>query len=59
MTELNRHKRAPDLAQVIVRLENYRDLPADLDFNRIDGFTESGADREAAIDSIAAARPAV
>ena len=42
MTELNRHKRAPDLAQVISRLENYRDLPADLDFNRIDGFAESG-----------------
>jgi AAA domain/REase_MTES_1575/Protein of unknown function (DUF4011) len=42
MTELNRHKRAPDLAQLISRLENYRDLPADLDFNRIDGFAESG-----------------
>jgi AAA domain/REase_MTES_1575/Protein of unknown function (DUF4011) len=42
MTELNRHKRAPDLAQLISRLENYRDLPADLDFNLIDGFAESG-----------------
>ena len=42
MTELNRHKRAPDLAQLINRLENYRDLPADLNFNLIEGFTESG-----------------
>jgi hypothetical protein len=41
MTELNRHKRAPDLAQVIARLENYRDQPADLDFSRIPGFSES------------------
>ena len=41
MSELNRHKRAPDLAQVIKRLENYRDLPADLDFNLIEGFADS------------------
>ncbi len=42
MTELNRHKRAPDLAQIISRLENYREQPADLDFNRLHGFKESG-----------------
>ncbi len=42
MTELNRHKRAPDLAQMISRLENYREQSTDLDFNRIDGFKESG-----------------
>jgi predicted DNA-binding WGR domain protein len=42
MTELNRHKRAPDLAQLITRLENYRDQPADLDFNRLQGFQEAG-----------------
>src|ERR1043166_9200480 len=42
MTELNRHKRAPDLAQVISRLENYREQTADLDFNRLEGFKESG-----------------
>ena len=41
MTELNRHKRAPDLAQMISRLQNYREQAADLDFNRIDGFKES------------------
>src|ERR1044071_7408980 len=35
MTELNRHKRAPDLAQLITRLEHYRDQPAELDFNRL------------------------
>ncbi|HWX20733.1 MAG TPA: AAA domain-containing protein [Candidatus Binatia bacterium] len=33
MTELNRHKRAPDLAQVISRLENYREQPVDFDTN--------------------------
>jgi predicted DNA-binding WGR domain protein len=42
MTELNRHKRAPDLAQAISRLENYREQAAELDFNRIAGFKESG-----------------
>ena len=41
MTELNRHKRAPDLAQVILRLENYREPTTDLDFSRIPGFKES------------------
>ncbi len=33
MTELNRHKRAPDLAQMISRLENYREQTADFDTN--------------------------
>jgi hypothetical protein len=42
MTELNRHKRAPALAQMISRLENYREQAADLDFNQISGFKESG-----------------
>ena len=42
MTELNRHKRAPDLAQLITRLEHYRDQPAELDFNRLQGFKEAG-----------------
>jgi len=41
MTELNRHKRAPDLAQMILRLENYREQSPDLNLNRIDGFKES------------------
>lgn len=41
MTELNRHKRAPDLAQVISRLEHYRDQAVELNFNRIKGFKES------------------
>ena len=31
MTELNRHKRAPDLNQVILRLENYREQAIDFD----------------------------
>lgn len=42
MTELNRHKRAPDLAQLISRLENYREQPTELDFNRLQGFKEAG-----------------
>jgi predicted DNA-binding WGR domain protein len=42
MTELNRHKRAPDLAQMISRLENYREQTTDLDFNRIEGFKDAG-----------------
>ncbi len=43
MTELNRHKRAPDLAQMISRLEHYRDQAAELNFNRLDGFKETGS----------------
>jgi predicted DNA-binding WGR domain protein len=42
MTELNRHKRAPDLGQLISLLENYRDQPPEIDFHRIKGFQESG-----------------
>ncbi len=42
MTELNRHKRAPDLVQLISRLENYREQPAEFDFNRLQGFKEAG-----------------
>ncbi len=33
MTELNRHRRAQDLAQMISRLENYREQTADFDTN--------------------------
>ncbi|HEV2692565.1 MAG TPA: AAA domain-containing protein [Verrucomicrobiae bacterium] len=43
MTELNRHKRAPDLAQMISRLQNYREQAVDFDtgvFNRKE-FKES------------------
>ncbi len=42
MTELNRHRRAPDLGQMISRLANYREQPADLDFERLQGFKETG-----------------
>jgi hypothetical protein len=42
MTELDRHKRAPDLRQMISRLENYREQAADLDFQHLEGFNESG-----------------
>src|SRR4029079_6701473 len=45
MTELNRHKRAQDLAAVIRRLENYREQPLDFDttFTGIKGFKETPA----------------
>jgi predicted DNA-binding WGR domain protein len=35
MTELNRHKRAQDLGQMLRTLENYRDQPLDLDLSAI------------------------
>jgi hypothetical protein len=41
LTELDRRKRAPDLAQAISRLENYREQPEEFDFNRMEGFKES------------------
>jgi superfamily I DNA and/or RNA helicase/predicted DNA-binding WGR domain protein len=42
MTELNRHKRAPDLAQMISRLQNYREQSnTELNFSRLEGFKES------------------
>jgi predicted DNA-binding WGR domain protein len=45
MTELNRHRRAQDLATIIRSLESYReqDVGLDLDLSRIPGFHESGA----------------
>ena len=42
MTELNRHRRAPDLGQLISRLENYREQTVDLDLERLEGFKQSG-----------------
>src|SRR4029078_13621842 len=42
MTELNRHKRAPDLGQLIPRLENSREQAVDLDFNCLDAFKDAG-----------------
>ncbi|HWY78586.1 MAG TPA: DUF4011 domain-containing protein, partial [Verrucomicrobiae bacterium] len=41
MTELNRHKRAQDLPQLIDRLKRYREQPSELDLSRIKGFKES------------------
>ncbi len=40
-TEPNRHRRAPDLAEVVSRLENHRDPPADLAFDRIEDFASA------------------
>ncbi|EEF59341.1 AAA domain-containing protein [Pedosphaera parvula] len=41
MTELNRHKRAQDLPQLIHRLTNHREQPGEIDLSRIKGFKES------------------
>ena len=35
MTALNRHQRAPELAEIISRLDNYREQETDLDFNSL------------------------
>jgi predicted DNA-binding WGR domain protein len=41
MTELNRHKRAQDLQQMLRSLENYRDQPGDLDLSNIQSGTRA------------------
>ncbi len=42
MTELNRHRRAPDLPSLIRRLENYREQMPDIDVAKLPGFAEAG-----------------
>ena len=41
MTELNRHRRACDLASIIKRLETYREQPDDFDVRRIAGLAQA------------------
>ncbi|QIF06151.1 AAA domain-containing protein [Roseimicrobium sp. ORNL1] len=41
MTELNRHRRACDLASIIKRLETYREQPDDFDVRRIAGLEQA------------------
>ena len=41
MTELNRHKRAQDVAQLARTLETYRDQPGDLDLSNLKAATRS------------------
>jgi len=43
MTELDRHRRAPDLPSVIRRLETWRDQPTTIDFAKLPGFAQSPA----------------
>ncbi|MDX6474870.1 MAG: hypothetical protein QOH95_381, partial [Gaiellaceae bacterium] len=43
MTELDRSRRAQDLAALIGRLETYRDQPLDLDLARVPGLAEASA----------------
>ena len=42
MTELNRHRRAPDLPSLVRRLENYREQTADIDVTSLPGFADAG-----------------
>ena len=42
MTELNRHRRAPDLPSLIRRLETYRQQTPDVDVAKLPGFAEAG-----------------
>lgn len=42
MTELNRHRRAPDLGQMISRLEHYREQVSELNLTSLGGFKEAG-----------------
>ncbi len=42
MTELNRHRRAPDLPSLIRRLEQYREQTPDVDVARLPGFANAG-----------------
>lgn len=42
MTELNRHRRAPDLPSIIHQLENYREQAADVDVAQLPGFADAG-----------------
>lgn len=41
MTELNRHRRSPDLPSLIQRLETYREQSSDLDISRLPGFGDA------------------
>ena len=59
MTELNRHKRAPDLGQLISRLENYREQPVELDLDRLAGLPGSRPHRQAPAHSIPSPGPFV
>jgi len=56
MTELNRHKRAQDLSQMIARLENYREQTVDFDTTSSPkGISGIARHRQTTADSIAPA----
>jgi len=38
MTDLDRVRRSPDLAEVLMRLDSYREVPEDFDVDEIDGY---------------------
>ncbi len=42
MTELNRHRRAPDLPSLIRRLANYREQTPDVEMANLRGFADAG-----------------
>ncbi|MGA0599560.1 AAA domain-containing protein [Caulobacter sp. KR2-114] len=49
MTALNRHARATDLADLVRRLETWRDQPAGLDIDRVLGAADGAAPRRTAV----------
>ncbi len=51
MTELDRHRRAPDLPSLVRRLETYRDQPVHADLKQLADAAVGVADRRTAIQS--------
>lgn len=51
MTELDRRRRAKDLASLIERLQTYREQPQDLRLDRVGTAADSGAQRRSAVQA--------
>ena len=59
MTELNRHRRAPDLPSLIRRLEQYREQTPEVDMAKLPGFAETGPEGTAQGGADTSARSAL
>ena len=46
MTALDRTQRSPDLAEVLLRLESYREVPEDFDVNEITGYRTASPEQQ-------------
>lgn len=46
MTSLDRTQRSPDLAEVLLRLDSYRDVPEDFDVNEINGYRTASPEQQ-------------